>query len=72
MTDRYQIPQHYVAPSEEMIEWLHENTEDWEGDESGIVLIHNDGTQENGAPGDWVVRDSNGRYSIEKDETNAS
>lgn len=66
MTDRYQIPQYNEAPSEEMIEWLSENIEDWDGDPSGITLIHNDNTEEFGAPGDWVVRDENGRYRIQK------
>jgi len=69
MTDRYQIPSHDVAPSDEMIEWLHENIEDWSGDECGIVLIHNDGTEETGFPGDWVVRDKDGRYHIEKEKS---
>lgn len=69
MTNRYQIPQHDVEPTEEMIEWLHENEEDWSGDECGIVLIHNDGTEETGYPGDWVVRDEHGRYHIEKEKT---
>lgn len=66
--NRYQIPQHDQMPSEEMIEWLSENVEDWSGDESGILLIHNDGTEEMGVPGDWVVRDEFGRYSIQKGE----
>lgn len=65
MPNRFQIPAH-EEPTPEMIEWLHENTEDWTGDESGIVLIHNDGTEETGEPGDWVVRDNQGRYSIER------
>lgn len=69
MTDRYQIPHHHQEPSEEMIEWLHENTEDWSGDESGIVLIHTDGGEEHGAPGDWIVRDKDGRYSVEKEKS---
>lgn len=68
MTNRYQIPLHDEMPSDEMVEWLHENTEDWDGDPSGITLIHNDGTEELGLPGDFVVRDENGRYSIEKGE----
>jgi len=67
MTNRYQIPQHDEAPSEEMIEWLHENLEDWNGEPDGITLIHNDGTEEHGAPGDWVVRDEHGMYRIEKE-----
>ena len=66
MTNRYQIPQYDEDASEEMIEWLHENAEDWDGDPFGITLYHDDGSEEFGAPGDWVVRDENGRYRIEK------
>lgn len=68
-TTRYQIPRHDQEPSEEMIDWLHENTEDWSGDECGIVLVHTDGGEETGFPGDWVVRDENGRYHIEKEKS---
>ena len=68
-TTRYQIPRHDQEPSEEMIEWLHENIEDWSGDECGIALIHNDGTEELGLPGDWIVRDKDGRYSVEKEKS---
>jgi hypothetical protein len=53
-----------------MIEWLHENAEEWDGDESGIVLHHADGTEETGFPGDWIIRDGNGRYSVEKEKSN--
>ena len=38
-TNRYQIPQHDQEPSEEMIEWLHENTEDWSGEKAGVSLV---------------------------------
>jgi len=72
MTDRYQIPQHDEDPTEEMIEFLNANPEEWDGDPSGILLHHDDGTQEFGNHGDWVVRDANGRYSIEKGDCNAS
>lgn len=32
------IPHHDEDPSDEFVEWLHENTADWSGDENGIVI----------------------------------
>lgn len=66
MTNRYQIPAHNEEPSTEMVEWLHENAENWEGNDTGIVLYHDDGSAETGFPGDWLVRDEAGRYSVER------
>lgn len=63
----YRIPDHQTMPSEEMIDFLDENTMDWSGDESGIALdvrrIDGEVEDELGAPGDWVVC-INGVYRI--------
>lgn len=67
---RYQIPEEGVAPSEQMINWLHENELPWEGDDGGVILRDREGNvTQIGYPGDWVVRDIDGRYRIESKET---
>ena len=64
----YLIPAHGVMPSEEMIEWLHENPLDWDGDDDGITLYVADKDEpELGSPGeDYVVRFEDGSYRIVK------
>lgn len=66
----YRIPQHNEDPSDEMVDFLSENTEDWDGDDSGITLGTTDGSagDELGGPGDWVVRLDNGQYRIRNHE----
>lgn len=67
----YRIPKHDEMPSEEMIDWLGENTMDWSGDESGIALdvlrANGEDEYEVGGPGDWVVC-TNSVYRIRNDE----
>lgn len=58
MTTKFQIPSHEQAPSEEMIEWLGQCAQEWEGDESGITI-----DDQLGGPGDWVVEEK-GVYFI--------
>ena len=64
----YLIPAHGVMPSEEMIEWLHENPLDWDGDDGGITLeVAGKEDHELGSPGeDYVVRFEDGSYRIVK------
>lgn len=65
----WKIPQHDEMPSEEMIDWLSEMTQEWDGDESGIVIFPpvgpngEIGVEKVGAPGDYVV-ESDGVYYI--------
>lgn len=60
----WKIPQHDEMPSEEMIDWLSEMTQEWDGDESGITISPPDGGDAKiGAPGDYVV-ESDGVYYI--------
>lgn len=60
----WKIPQHDEMPSEEMIAWLHEMTQEWDADEGGITIFPPDGsTERSGAPGDFVVEDG-GIYRI--------
>jgi hypothetical protein len=55
---KFQIPQRDEMPSEEMVEFLHECTQEWDGDEEGITI-----GDVLGGPGDWVVR-CDGVYTI--------
>ena len=65
----WQIPLHDEMPSEEMIDWLSEMTQEWDGDESGITiwppcgLTDEKQKSKTGAPGDYVV-ESDGVYYI--------
>lgn len=59
----WKIPQHDEMPSEEMIDWLSEMTQEWDGDESGITISSPDGNDMVGGPGDYVV-ESDGVYYI--------
>lgn len=58
---KFQIPPHEVDPSEEMIAWLNELKQEWDGDDSGIIVCI--GTQNGeqvwatGGPGDWLIED---------------
>ena len=65
----FKIPDYDEDPSDEMVEFLHGNPEKWYGDECGIILIHNDGSEEEGVPGDSVFKDEDGVYHIRKAET---
>lgn len=58
---KFQIPPHEVDPSEEMIAWLHEMKQEWDGDDSGVTVCIG---VENGeqqwviaSPGDWLIQD---------------
>lgn len=58
---RFKVPLFDEMPSDEMIDWLHENPNDWEGDESGIALSFPGQGDQNikysqAFPGDYVVR----------------
>lgn len=56
MTTFYQVPRHDTAPSEEMIEWLHQMTQEWDGDESGVTITSPSGESSSLAgPGDAIV-----------------
>ena len=59
----WKIPQHDEMPSEEMIDWLSEMTQEWDGDESGITITSPEGKEMAGAPGDYVI-ESDGVYYI--------
>jgi hypothetical protein len=59
----WKIPQHDEMPSEEMIGWLSEMTQEWDGDESGITITSPEGKVMVGSPGDYVV-ESDGVYYI--------
>jgi hypothetical protein len=65
----WQIPKHDEMPSEEMIAWLHEMKQEWDGDESGISIAPplgpNDeiGEAKLGGPGDYIV-ESEGIYYV--------
>jgi hypothetical protein len=57
---QFQVPALGEAPSEELVERLHNDVPcNWEGDDSGMVFYndHVQGDQKirNAAPGDWVV-----------------
>lgn len=58
---KFQVPAHQIMPSDEMIVWLHSIQQEWDGDESGILILHgvNDGEQDwkLAAPGDWLIQD---------------
>jgi len=61
------VPDFHLDPSEEMIEFLHENPLGWEGDECGLILYNTDGNVAYTAlPGDTVYRDQDGVYRVEK------
>ncbi len=65
---KFQIPKHDEDPSEGMIAFLAECPQAWDGDESGICIYSPSQEQAMiGGPGDWVVRDENGVYSIVKE-----
>jgi hypothetical protein len=65
----FQVPTHDQMPSEEMIEWLHEMTQEWDGDESGIVIFPPVGSngevgeEKIAGPGDYIVS-VNGTYHV--------
>lgn len=58
---KFQVPEHDVMPSDEMIAWLHTIKQEWDGDESGITILQavHDGEQEwkIAGPGDWLIED---------------
>jgi len=60
---KFQVPEHDVMPSDEMIAWLHTIKQEWDGDESGITICSLDGEHKVGGPGDYVV-ESDGVYYI--------
>lgn len=61
----YQIPQRGDEPGEEMIEWLNECEQDWDGDDEGVTITPIDGGDPVlGNPGDWIYRDENDVYHI--------
>lgn len=51
----FQIPDYDQDPPEGMVEWLHENPKEWEGDSSGILM---DGCFY--GCGDWMLRSEYG------------
>jgi hypothetical protein len=58
----FQVPQRGETPTEEVIDFLHEATDDgdeitWSGDDEGIVFEFTDGRVATVFPGDWVYRD---------------
>jgi hypothetical protein len=71
-TFQFQVPALGEAPSDELIERLHDDVLcGWEGDDSGMVFYndHPDGDNKvrTANPGDWVVIDDSGaRVSAEK------
>lgn len=67
----YKIPDYTEEPSFEMIDFLHENPNDWDGDECGIVLYNDSESDEpsyRGGPGDWVYKDEDGIYRVKKSD----
>ena len=68
---RYKIPMHDEMPSEEMIDWLSENTSDWQGDDFGIHLNLESDDYVSGEPGETVARDDETmKYWIEDRDGN--
>lgn len=65
----FKVPAYDQMPSDEMIEWLHEMSQEWDGDECGISIYPPLGS--NGevgepklaGPGDYVVS-SEGIYYV--------
>ena len=67
----HRIPNYGEDPSEELVEWLSNLEQDWDGDDCGLNITLPDGTQSVGGPGDWVCFDpQTGVTYIEKDEPN--
>ena len=70
----WQIPQHDQMPSEEMIEWLHQMGQEWDGDESGISIAPPLGPNGEvrdakvGGPGDYVVENDGVYYIVTSQE----
>lgn len=65
----FQVPTHGEEPTEAMIEWLHDNPLEWDGDEFGIAIhVDNSGVgaeagTEVAEPGDHVIRFSHKEIS---------
>ena len=62
----FKVPAHDEMPSEEMIEWLHEMSQEWDGDECGISIyppLGPAGEPKLAGPGDYVV-ESEGVYHV--------
>ena len=68
---RYTIPLYNEMPSDEMIDWLHENPNDWSGDDFGIHLNQETDEYVSGGPGETVARDDETmKYWIEDKDGN--
>ncbi len=63
MIVKHQIPHHDDEPSDEMIEFLNDMKQKWEGDECGIIIYDGDKIYA-GYEGDFVCAE-NGKYWIE-------
>lgn len=65
----YRVPDRDTEPSDAMIDWLHLNPKNWEGDGEGIVLQVGD-DEDNvviASIGDWVI-EIDGVYNVAKHE----
>lgn len=68
MTTFHIVPAHSVAPSDEMVEWLHMMEQEWEGDECGVLVWPPgvaDADPDLASPGDAVV-EHGGVYRVYK------
>lgn len=65
---KFKIPSYGEDPSQEMIDFLHKCKQPWDGDDSGITIRVREGDDgfDLGVPGDYVVCNADGVYSIEK------
>lgn len=53
----YQIPNHGEDPSPELVEYLSDLDQEWDGDDSGITIQLPSGAWVIGGPGDWICFD---------------
>ncbi len=68
----WMIPLHDEMPSEEMIAWLSEMNQEWDGDEGGITISPPDGGDAKlGRPGDYVVEKNGVYYIVTREEINS-
>lgn len=68
MTTCHRVPPWDAEPSEEMVEWLHEMTQDWSGEPDGVTIARPDSTcdapdAQTARPGDYVV-EHGGEYRV--------
>jgi hypothetical protein len=66
VVNKFQVPAVDEMPSDELIEFLHENQREWEGSGDGVVIEMLNGKRVLANPGDYIVRDEYHVYHVEK------